>query len=116
MEPHPQHRTTALDHLAAVQAHSDNLRDEWQKDRPDANDIKYLTASIGRGLKLAEIHATLDIGAQLARLADRLADDDVFDFLRPNERVMIKNSRAFREATGVCGFHERPMPCLECAS
>jgi hypothetical protein len=92
MKPHSAHRQAALDHLAAVQAHADNLRDEWQADRPNATDVKYLTASIGRGLKLAEIHASLEIGAQLARIADRLTDDDSLDFLaRPASAVMRGN-------------------------
>lgn len=72
MLPNTPHASHSLDHLAAVQAHSDALRQEWQKDRPDSADVKYLTASIGRGLKLAEIHATLAAGAQLQRIADRL--------------------------------------------
>lgn len=83
------HSQTALDHLAAVQAHSDNLRDEWQKNRPDANDIKYLTASIGRGLKMAEIHAALNVGAQLERIANRLEDDDALDFLSPAFKRLV---------------------------
>lgn len=66
------HQATALDHLAAVAAYSDSLRDEWEKDRPDRADVQYLTAAIGRGLKLAEIHASLNIGAQLDRIVQRL--------------------------------------------
>lgn len=103
-----EHQSKALDHLAAVQAHALNLTDEWNATRPDSANVKYLTASIGRGLKLAEIHATLAIGDQLQRLVDRLADDDVLDFLRPADLAMVRQA--------VCGFHERPMPCAECAS
>lgn len=117
------HKSKALDHLSAVQEHSIRLTDEWNAARPDAANVKYLTASIGRGLKLAEIHATLHIGAQLERLADRLADDDVLDFLRPADRPsMIGSDYAptyadlVRKREPVCGFHERPMPCAECAS
>lgn len=91
MSDETPHRLTALDHLAAVQAYSDNLRDEWRKDRPDPTDVKYLTASIGRGLKLAEIHASLEIADQVRRLADRLNDDDSIDFLaRPATSLMTR--------------------------
>lgn len=60
-QAHGRHYSTALDHLAAVEAYGDSLSEEWAKDRPDPADVKFLTASIGRGLKLAEIHATLAV-------------------------------------------------------
>lgn len=81
------HQNRALDHLDAVEAYADSLSEEWAKDRPDAQDVKFLTASIGRGLKLAEIHALLNIGDQIARLADHLEDDDLIDFIAATPRV-----------------------------
>lgn len=77
----PRHRHHALNHLEAVEAYAENLREEYRKPRPDLDEVRYLNAAIGRGLKLAEVHAALHTGTQLERIADRLADDDVLDFI-----------------------------------
>ena len=73
----PLKRATA--HLEAIDTYAENLREEYAKARPDLDTVRFLNASIGRGLKLAEVHALLNIGEQLDRLATRLEDDDLLD-------------------------------------
>lgn len=56
------------DHLAAVRAYDIALRAEYAKPEPDRRTIAALNSKIGRGVKLAEVKALINIGRQLERL------------------------------------------------
>lgn len=68
----PSHRETALGHLGAVHAAVLALRDEYARPRHDRAAVADLQADIGRGLKIAEVHATLAVAERLDVIADGL--------------------------------------------
>lgn len=73
------HRETALDHLGAVQAAVHALRDEYARPHHDRAAVADLQADIGRGLKIAEVHATLAVAERLDVIANGV--DAVADLL-----------------------------------
>jgi hypothetical protein len=66
------HYDRAVAHLDAVDVYVTELRAEY--DRPDADRVRVagLHAAIGRGIKIAETHALLDIGRQVRAVAGML--------------------------------------------
>lgn len=64
------HYDLSLDHLAAVEAFTAHLRDAYKSGTNDRGVIADLHTAIGRGLKIANTHALLHIGATLDAIRD----------------------------------------------
>lgn len=72
---HPNHRR-AGHYLEQANTFYAVLADERDRDRANSARARYASSDLGKALKLAEIHATLNVGDQLARIADALEQFD----------------------------------------
>lgn len=61
------HRQQAIAHLASAKAAALALRDAYGQPRHDRAHIADLNAEIGRGLKIAEIEATLAVAEAIEK-------------------------------------------------
>lgn len=66
------HRAAALGHVEAVKASAELLAEELANPALQHETLRRLESELRRGLKLAEVHALLNAGRQLERIADAL--------------------------------------------
>lgn len=68
----PAAESIARDHVASATVARDLLREELAKTHPQAHTVNVLRDDVRHAVKLAEVHAELNTGAQLERIANAL--------------------------------------------
>ncbi len=66
------HYLKALEHLDIAAEARDDLREEYRKPVADVQRLRHLNAVTGRSMKLAEVHALLNLGQRLEEISAAL--------------------------------------------